>query len=131
MVRAASVIIINACNPAHVQAPTWAQATSGLSFGSGTPSTVLTLQSLVGELNTVIDLAGGTRAFDFGTMSQLLTTLSGKPAVMCHLQSPCFMMGMRTIRTLCDFIEGCGKVELLIDLASAGRRHSVLKGIAM
>ena len=45
-----------------------------LSFGTGT---VLTLQSLVGELNTVIDLGGGSRAFDFANEAAL-STLSGK-----------------------------------------------------
>jgi len=55
---------------------------SGLTLGSG--PTVITLQSLIpspyGELNTIIDLAGGTRAFNLGT-EPALSTLSGKPAV--------------------------------------------------
>ena len=38
---------------------------------------MLTLQSLVGEVNTVIDLGGGSRAFDFANEAAL-STLSGK-----------------------------------------------------
>ena len=60
-----------------------------LTLGSGTPPTVLTLQSLVGELNTVIDLASGTRAFSLGHETAL-STLSGNSAVPC----PCFPVSL-------------------------------------
>lgn len=52
-----------------------------LIFGSGT---VITMQSLVGELNTVIDLGGGSRAFDFNS-PPALTTLSGVSAASFSL----------------------------------------------
>ncbi len=57
----------------------------GLNLGTGTPATVVTLQSLVGELNTVIDLAGGTRAFNLGAETAL-STLSGTSIT----SRPCF-----------------------------------------
>ena len=48
---------------------------SGLSFAA-CPTAVI-MQSLAGEVNTIIDLAGGSRAFTF-TTEPSGTTVSGK-----------------------------------------------------
>ena len=59
------------CLPAGVYTGT---GNNGLSFAACPNSTIM--QSLAGEVNTVIDLAGGPRAFTF-TTEQPGTTLSG------------------------------------------------------
>ena len=52
---------------------------NGLSFAAF--SAPVTMQSLAGELNTIIDLGGGSRAFSFAT-EPAGTTLSGLPACL-------------------------------------------------
>lgn len=55
---------------------------NGLSFAGF--SALVTMQSLAGELNTIIDLGGGSRAFSFAT-EPAGTTLSGMPACLFTL----------------------------------------------
>ena len=83
--RQGYLLLTSCCLPAGVYTGT---GNNGLSFAA-CPSAVI-MQSLAGEVNTIIDLAGGSRAFTF-TTEPAGTTISGTslpgrtPSIMLRL----------------------------------------------